>query len=101
MKATSATPFLTALLHKQELGSVRVTNPSHLFYNRVFSLIKTRKVAGSLTLILSDQDQGSFAIAATWTDYFPEDKEGGGDPDQFISTQALIALCQMCQNVVK
>jgi len=96
-----ATPFLTTLLPKQELGSVRVTNPAHLFYNRVFPLIKTRKVAGSLTLVLEDEDQGSFAIAASWTDYFPDSQEALYAPDQFISTQALIALCQMSKNVGK
>jgi hypothetical protein len=96
-----ATPFLTTLLHKQELGSVRVTNPFHPFYNCVFPLIKTRKVAGTLTLILADQERGSFAIAATWTDYVPQMNEGVGAPDQFISVQALIALCQMCQNTGK
>jgi hypothetical protein len=83
------------------LGSVRVTNPFHPFYNCVFPLIKTRKVAGTLTLILADQERGSFAIAATWTDYVPQMNEGVGAPDQFISVQALIALCQMCQNTGK
>ena len=56
-------------------------------------MIKTRNVAGSLMLVLKDEDQGSFAIAATWTDYFPDSQEALYAPEQFISTQALIALC--------
>ncbi len=62
-------------------------------------MIKTRKVAGSLTLVLGDEAQASFAIAASWTDYFPDGQAAVCAPDQYISTEALIALCQLSKRV--
>lgn len=60
-----------------------------------------RKVAGSLTLVLQEHERGSFAIEATWTDYFSSETDALATPDQYISTQALLALCQMCKNVLR
>lgn len=64
-------------------------------------MIKTRKVAGSLTLFLQDEAQGSFAIAASWTDYFPDGQAALYAADQYISTEALIALCLLSKSVFK
>jgi hypothetical protein len=64
-------------------------------------VIKTRKVSGSLTLALHDHSIGSFAIEASWTDYFPDSEQIPYDTDQYISTEALIALCGMAKNFVK
>lgn len=58
-------------------------------------------VSGSLTLMLHDQERGSFAIAADWTDYFSDNEQFSYDKDQFITTEALLALCGMVKNMVK
>jgi len=50
-----------------------------------FQVIKTRKVGGSLTLVLQDNEQGSFAVPADWTDYFPADLDAQTTSDAFIA----------------
>jgi len=93
-----ATPFLTALLHKQELGSVRITHPFHPQYNQQFQVLKVRKWAGKLILSLQGTERGSFGIQADWTDYFSSDPPFLSDPNEYISPSALLALCEMVKN---
>jgi hypothetical protein len=96
-----ASPFLTALRRKQDLGSVRITHPFHPKYNKEFQVLKTRKVAGRLTLVLQENKQGSFAIAADWTDYFPSDQDVSPPSKAFISAQSLLALCELVKKIDK
>jgi hypothetical protein len=63
--------------------------------------MKTRTVSGNLTLMLHHQEHGSFAIAADWTDYFSDNELLSYDQDQFITADALLALCDMVKNIVK
>jgi len=93
-----ANPFLTALLHKQELGSVRITHPFHPQYNQQFQVLKARKWTGKLILSLQGTESGSFGIQADWTDYFSPDLPSTADPDEYISPSALLALCEMVKN---
>jgi len=93
-----ASPFLTALRRKQELGSVRITHPFHPKYNQEFHVLKTRKVAGRLTLVLQDHQQGSFAIAVDWTDFFPSSQVPS---NEFISPQSLLTLCELAKKIDK
>lgn len=58
-------------------------------------------VCGKLTLMLHHQERGSFAIAADWTDYFSDNEQFPYDKDQFITADALLALCDMVKNMVK
>jgi len=90
-----ASPFLTTHHLKQDLGCVRITHPFHPKYNIDFQILKTRKLAGRLTLILQDNKEASFAVPADWTDYFPSDQHSGTSSNEFISPQALLALCDL------
>jgi hypothetical protein len=96
-----ATPFLTTLLHNQELGSVRITHPFHPQYNHEFQVLKARKLGGKLILSLQESERGSFGIAADWTDYFSSDPHLNSDPDEYISTKALLTLCDMVKKIHK
>jgi len=78
-----------------------VTHPFHPRHNQEFQVLKTRKVAGRLTLILQDKKQGSFAIAADWTDYFPSRQDVSTNSKEFISAESLLALCELVKKMDK
>jgi len=96
-----ATPFLTALHHKQELGSVRIIHPFHPQCNQEFQVLKARKFGGRLILSLQETELGSFGVPADWTDYFSSDTPLTGDANEYISASALLALCEMVKNLDK
>ena len=96
-----ATPFLTALLRNKELGSVRITHPFHPQYNHEFQVLKARKFGDRLILSLQESERGSFGIPADWTDYFSSDPLLTADPDEYISTTALLTLCEMVKKLHK
>jgi hypothetical protein len=96
-----ATPFLTALYHKQELGSVRIIHPFHPQYNHEFQVLKARKFGNRLILSLQESERGSFGILADWTDYFSSDPPIISNPNEYISTSALTALCEMVKKTDK
>jgi hypothetical protein len=77
------------------LGSVKITHPFHPLFNQTFQVLKTRKIANIITLVLQHKERGSFAVPADWTDYFLTDQEVPSSPHSFISTSALIALCEL------
>jgi hypothetical protein len=77
------------------LGSVRITHPFHPQYNHEFQVLKARKSGNRLILSLHESERGSFGIPADWTDYFSSDPLLTGDPNEYISASALLALCEM------
>jgi hypothetical protein len=100
-RAWWANPFLTTLLRKEELGSVRITHPFHPQYNHEFLVLKVRKFGGRLILSLQDPEQGSLSVPADWTDYFSSDPPFSGTPNEYISPSALLSLCEMVKNFDK
>jgi hypothetical protein len=57
--------------------------------------LKARKLGGRLILSLQETERGSFGVPADWTDYFSSDPPASGDPNEYISTTALLKLCEM------
>ena len=47
---------------------MRITHPFHPLRDQRFLVLKTRRVSGRQTLILQGSPQGTFAVAAEWTD---------------------------------
>ena len=90
-----ANPFLTALRLKEELGSVTITHPFHPMSGKELKILKTRKIAGKIMLVLQSEQIGIFNIPTEWTDYFPVDQEKSITPGAFISVESLIALCEL------
>ena len=64
-------------------------------------ILKTRKIAGKIILVLQSKQIGVFNIPAEWTDYFPVDLEKSIAPGVYISVESLLALCKLVKIVDK
>jgi hypothetical protein len=58
-------------------------------------ILKTRKIAGKIFLVLQNEQIGNFNIPADWTDYFPVNHDVSITPGAFISVESLIELCKL------
>jgi hypothetical protein len=83
------------------LGSVTITHPFHPESGKELQILKTRKIAGKLHLVLPCEQFGSFNIPADWTNYFPTDQKLSSAPGTFISVESLLALCEIVKNYKK
>jgi hypothetical protein len=83
------------------LGSVRITHPFHPKSGKELQVLKTRKIAGKLFLVLQGEQIGSFSIPVDWTDYFPADHEVSPTSGAFISVESLLALCHLAKKLNK
>jgi hypothetical protein len=83
------------------LGSVRIIHPFHPQYNCEFQVLKARKLGDRVILSLQESERGSFGVPADWTDYFSSDPPTISNPNEYISTSALTALCEMVKNLDK
>jgi hypothetical protein len=80
------------------LGSVIITHPFHPKSGKELQILKTRKIAGKIFLILSCDQSGSFSIPADWTDYFT-DQQALTNPGALISVESLLALCELVKKI--
>ena len=78
-----------------------ITHPFHPKSGKELQILKTRKIAGKLHLVLQCDQIGSFNIPADWTDYFPADQNLSPTPATFISVESLLALCEIVKNCKK
>jgi hypothetical protein len=92
---------LTALQRKEHLGSVTITHPFHPFTGRTFTVLKTRNVAGVITLVLQEKERGSFAVPVDWTDYLSPGQQATLSSDSFISPETLFILCELVKKITK
>ena len=90
-----ANPFLTALRLKEELGTVTITHPFHPMSGKELQILKTRKIAGKIILVLQSEQIGIFNIPTEWTNYFSADQEKPVIPGTYISVESLFALCEL------
>jgi hypothetical protein len=58
-------------------------------------ILKTRKIAGKIMLVLQNEQIGIFNIPIDWTDYFPTGPAKPVTPRTFISVESLLALCEL------
>jgi hypothetical protein len=77
------------------LGSVTITHPFHPLSGKELKILKTRKIAGKIMLVLQSEQIGIFNIPIEWTDYFLADQEKPTTPGGFISVESLLALCEL------
>ena len=96
----SAHPFLTALRLNEELGSVTIIHPFHPMSGKELQILKTRKIAGKIFLVLHNEQIGNFNIPADWTDYFPVNHDASIYPGAFISVESLLALCKIVKKSI-
>jgi len=90
-----ANPFLTALRLKEELGTITITHPFHPMSGKELKILKTRKIAGKIILVLQSEQIGIFNIPTGWTNYFSDDQEKPVIPGAYISVESLLALCEL------
>ena len=72
-----------------------ITHPFHPISGKELQILKTRKIAGKIILVLQSEQIGIFNIPAEWTDYFLADQEEPITPGAFISVESLLALCEL------
>jgi hypothetical protein len=64
-------------------------------------ILKTRKIAGRIFLILQGEQIGTFSVPTDWTDYFSANQDPSPHSDAFISVESLLALCELVKKVSK
>jgi hypothetical protein len=61
------------------LGWAEIRHPFHPLRGQRFPVLKTRRVAGTDTLLLRHVERGSFSIAREWTDWGAPSVRDDGD----------------------
>lgn len=64
-------------------------------------ILKTRKIAGKIILVLQSEQIGIFNIPTEWTNYFSGDQEKSITSGAYISAESLLALCDLVKIVDK
>jgi hypothetical protein len=74
---------------------VTITHPFHPLSGKVLKILKTRKIAGKIILVLQSKQLEIFNVPTEWTDYFSTDQEKPSTFEVFISVESLLALCEL------
>jgi hypothetical protein len=74
---------------------VTITHPFHPLSGKVLKILKTRKIAGKILLVVQSEQLGIFNAPTEWTDYFSTDQEKPSTSGVFISVESLFALCEL------
>ena len=72
-----------------------ITHPFHPMSGKELKILKTRKIAGKIMLVLQCEQIGIFNIPIEWTDYFLADNEKPANSGAFISVESLLRLCEI------
>ena len=79
------------------MGWATITHPFHPLRSQRFEVLKTRRVAGTDTLILRHPDRGSYAVVREWTDWgLPEASIGPSETMHKFAVEALLQLANVC-----
>ena len=93
----SGQPPLTAHTDNPRLGWATITHPFHPLRNQRFEVLKTRRVAGTDTLILRHPDRGSYTVAREWTDWgLPDGFAGPSQTTRKFAVEPLLQLAALC-----
>jgi hypothetical protein len=81
------------------LGWATITHPFHPLRSQRFEVLKTRRVAGTDTLILRHPGRGSYTVAQDWTDWgLPE---AATEPAERAHKLAVAPLLQLADLLTK
>ena len=95
-------PARTALEHKSYLGWAEIRHPFHPLRGQRFQVLKERRSAGIDTLLLREQDRGSFSIAREWTDWAdPSPYAALGLPLRRLDANSLFELAALLDQLTK
>ena len=95
-------PARTALEHKSHLGWAEIRHPFHPLRGQRFQVLKERRSAGIDTLLLREQDRGTFSIAREWTDWADLSSYGAlGLPQRRLDAELLFDLAALVDQLTK
>lgn len=80
------------------MGWAEITHPFHPFHGQRFPVLKTRRLAGTETLLLREWERGSFSVARDWTDWAdPSPADALGLPPHRLDAGALVELVALVE----
>lgn len=80
----------------EHLGWAEIRHPFHPLKGQRFPVLKTRRVAGTETLLLGHVERGSFSVAREWTDWgAPTVEDGGEVPARYFDLDMLLELISL------
>jgi len=83
----------TAQVLNEHLGWAEIRHPFHPLRGQRFPVLKTRRVAGTETLLLGHVERGSFSVAREWTDWgAPTVEDGCEVPARCFDLDMLLEL---------
>src|ERR1700730_16876103 len=98
----SRPPARTALELKSYLGWAEIRHPFHPLRGQRFQVLKERRSAGIHTLLLREQDRGTFSIAREWTDWaHPSPYSALGLPQRRLDADSLFELAALLDQLTK
>ena len=82
------------------MGWATITHPFHPLRSQRFEVLKTRRIAGTDTLILRHPDRGSYTVAREWTDWgLPGASTGSSETSRKFAVEALLQLADLCAEI--
>ena len=82
------------------MGWATITHPFHPLRHERFEVLKTRRVAGTDTLILRHPDRGSYSVAREWTDWgVPDACSGAIETTRKLAVEPLLELAELLREL--
>src|SRR6202171_1365974 len=89
----------TTQVSNESLGWAEVLHPFHPLRGQRFSVLKTRRVGRTETLILRDPTRGSIAVRREWTDWDTATTCDVAMPAQQLSLESLLELAKLVEDL--
>ena len=89
----------TTQVSNESLGWAEVRHPFHPLKGQRFSVLKTRRVGRTETLILRDPTRGSIAVRREWTDWDTATTCDAAMPAQQLSLESLLELAKLVDDL--
>ena len=84
------------------MGWAEIRHPFHPLRGQRFQVLKERRSAGIDTLLLREQDRGTFSIAREWTDWADPSPYGAlGLPLRRLDADSLFELAALLDQLTK
>jgi hypothetical protein len=89
----------TTQVSNESLGWAEVRHPFHPLKGQRFSVLKTRRVGGTETLILRDPARGSIAVRREWTDWDATTRVEPAMPPRLLALESLLELAKLVDDL--
>ena len=89
----------TTQVSNETLGWAEVRHPFHPLKGQRFPVLKTRRVAGTETLILREPTRGSIAVRREWTDWDAATACGVAGAPKKLVFESLLELAKLVEDL--